>query len=69
MELELCPRGQKGKGRREKLAITLDGVIYDKLQQLYQKGYSISHLIDSGMYIYFGRPKLSFQFKEGDSNE
>ena len=68
MELELCPRNPKKKGNRVKLAITMDRVLYDKIQQLYQKGYSVSHLIDSGMWVYFGRPPLSFENQETNNS-
>lgn len=60
--MESAPRASKNqKAVRQKMAITLDNVLYDKLQELYQEGYSISHLIDSAVWVYLGRPKLSFQ--------
>ncbi|MGO9737642.1 MAG: hypothetical protein ACLPVO_09440 [Desulfomonilaceae bacterium] len=45
------------------MAITLDGVLYDQLQALYQQGYSISHLIDSAVWALLGKPKLSFELE------
>lgn len=48
-------------GRREKLAITIDGVLYDRLQEMYQDGVSVSHIVDSALWHFFGQPKLSFE--------
>ena len=60
--MELCPRASKTQqANRVKLAITLDGALYDELQRLYQQGYSISHLIDSGVWLLLDKPKLSFE--------
>ena len=49
------------KGSRTKMAITLDTALYDELQALYQKGYSISHILDSAVWLYLGKPPLSFE--------
>jgi hypothetical protein len=43
------------------MAITLDENLYDALQEKYQEGYSISHIIDSALWVHLGRPKLSFE--------
>ena len=60
--MEKCPRPTKNQqATRVKMAITLDGVLYDELQRLYQEGYSISHLIDSAVWALLGKPKLSFE--------
>lgn len=65
MMLKMAPRApivKKHKvGRREKLVITVDGVLYDRLQEMYQDGVSISHVVDSALWHFFGQPKLSFQ--------
>ncbi len=74
-KLEVCPRQPAGKtkaGKRIKMAITMDSELYERLQGLYQQGHSISHLIDSAVWIYLGRPKLSFELetgKEGNESE
>jgi hypothetical protein len=61
MKDKLCPRAKGKEGKRIKLAITLDEVNYNKLQELYQEGYSISHLIDSALWSFFDKHKLSFE--------
>ena len=63
-KLEKCPRPTKSqKADRVKLAITMDRVLNDKLQELYQEGYSISHIIDSALWLYLGKIPLSFQLE------
>ncbi|MDD3471803.1 MAG: hypothetical protein PHS86_03385 [Syntrophaceae bacterium] len=68
MMLKMAPRApivKKHKlGRREKLVITVDGVLHDRLQEMYQDGVSISHVVDSALWHFFGQPKLSFQIDE-----
>ena len=68
MMLKMAPRApivKKHKvGRREKLVITVDGVLHDRLQKMYQDGVSISHVVDSALWHFFGQPKLSFQVDE-----
>ena len=68
MMLKMAPRApivKKHKlGRREKLVITVDGVLHDRLQEMYQDGVSISHVVDSALWHFFGQPKLSFQTDE-----
>ncbi len=61
-KLPSCPRPTKDqKANRVKMAITLDKVLYDALQDKYQEGYSISHVIDSCIWEALGQPKLSFE--------
>lgn len=61
-KLPSCPRPTKEqKAKRVKMAITMDTTLYDLLQEKYQEGYSVSHLIDSCIWECFGRPKLSFE--------
>jgi hypothetical protein len=62
LKLPSCPRPTKEqKANRVKMAITLDENLYDALQEKYQEGYSISHIIDSALWVHLGRPKLSFE--------
>ncbi|MCX5873167.1 MAG: hypothetical protein NTY51_08050 [Deltaproteobacteria bacterium] len=59
---EVCPRQPAGKtevGKRIKMAITVDFELHDRLQELYQQGYSISHLIDSAVWIIWEGPNLA----------
>jgi hypothetical protein len=61
-KLPSCPRPTKRqKAKRVKMAITVDESLYNALQELYQEGYSISHVIDSAIWVHLGRPKLSFE--------
>ena len=68
MMLKMAPRApivKKHKlGRREKLVITVDGVLHDRLQEMYQDGVSISHVVDSALWHFLGQPKRSFQIDE-----
>lgn len=52
---------KKKQGQREKLATTVDIVLFNRLNELYAKGYSISHIVDSALWQFFDRPELSFQ--------
>ena len=62
MDLPNCPRPERSqKPRRVKMSITVDGVIYDMIQEKYRQGYSVSHIIDSCLWECFGRPNLSFE--------
>jgi predicted CopG family antitoxin len=61
-KLPSCPRPTKDqKAKRVKMAITVDESLYNMLQELYQEGYSVSHVIDSAIWVHLGRPKLSFE--------
>lgn len=66
MELILCPRGKKGKGRRVNLSATIDGELFDKLQEYHDKGFNISHIIDSALWTLFDKPPLSFEMKDNE---
>ena len=72
MNPKMAPRApivKKHKiGRREKLAITVDGELFDRLQEMYQDGVSISHVIDSALWHFFGKPKLSFELEQQGGN-
>ncbi len=70
-KLEVCPRQPAGKskiGKRVKMAITMDEELHVRLQALYQQGHSISHLIDSAVWLYLGKPKLSFELSESSGS-
>jgi hypothetical protein len=69
LKLPSCPRPTKEqKAKRVKMAITLDENLYNALQEKYQEGYSISHIIDSALWVHLGRPQLSFE-KEAPKKE
>lgn len=61
--LELAPRPplDKKTGKRVKKNVTIDASLWEKLEQAHQAGYSVSHLLDSGLWLLFEKPKLSFQ--------
>jgi hypothetical protein len=46
------------------MAITMDPVLNQRLQDLYNEGFSISHMIDSALWIFFDKPKLSFELED-----
>lgn len=52
---------KKKEGKREKLATTIDCVLFELIKQRQQTGQQLSHLLDSALWRYFNRPKLSFQ--------
>ncbi|MGO8819732.1 MAG: hypothetical protein ACLQO6_00665 [Desulfomonilaceae bacterium] len=52
---------KKKEGRREKLATTIDSVLFELIKQRQQSGQQLSHLLDSALWRYFNRPKLSFE--------
>ncbi len=52
---------KKKEGRREKLATTIDANLFELIKQRQQTGQQLSHLLDSALWRYFNRPKLSFQ--------
>jgi hypothetical protein len=52
---------KKKEGRREKLATTIDANLFELVKQRQQSGQQLSHILDSALWHYFGRPKLSFQ--------
>ena len=62
--MDLCPRpklSQAKAGKRKKMNITVDESLYALLEQAHESGYNTSHLIDSGLWLLFGKPKLSFE--------
>lgn len=63
-KLEMCPRPPRdAKVAGAKTAITIDPNLWDILQKYYQEGLSISHMVDSALWHFFGKPKLSFETK------
>lgn len=73
MTLKMAPRApilkKHKQGRREKLAVTIDGNLYDLLMAKYQDGVSLSHVVDSALWHFFDKPLLSFQIEQGDKIE
>ncbi len=55
---------KKKEGKREKLATTVDSVLFELIKQRQQAGQQLSHILDSSLWNYFGRPKLSFESDE-----
>jgi hypothetical protein len=52
---------KKKEGKREKLATTIDATLFELVKERQQSGQQLSHILDSALWHYFGRPKLSFQ--------
>ena len=57
---------KKKEGHREKLATTIDSVLFELIKQRQQAGQQLSHILDSALWNYFGRPKLSFEADDKD---
>jgi hypothetical protein len=57
---------KKKEGRREKLSSTVDSVLFELIKQRQQMGQQLSHILDSSLWHYFGRPKLSFEADDKD---
>lgn len=63
-KFEKCPRpGKNEKPVRIKMAITVDGELHKLLMEFYAEGYNVSHITDSALWSYFGKPKLSFELE------
>ena len=52
---------KKKEGRREKLATTIDSALFELVKARQQQGQQLSHILDSALWNYFGRPKMSFE--------
>ena len=52
---------KKKEGKREKLATTVDSVLFELIKERQQQGQQLSHVLDSALWNYFGRPKMSFE--------
>lgn len=65
LSMEDAPRPRilhkKKEGKREKLATTVDSELFELVKARQQQGQQLSHILDSALWNYFGRPKLSFQ--------
>ncbi|MHB8203645.1 MAG: hypothetical protein ACYDHG_08060 [Desulfomonilaceae bacterium] len=57
---------KRKEGKREKLATTLDSRLFELVKQRQQSGQQLSHILDSALWNYFGRPKLSFESEDSD---
>jgi hypothetical protein len=52
---------KKKEGQRKKLATTIDASLFELVKQKQQTGQQLAHILDSSLWNYFGRPRLSFQ--------
>jgi hypothetical protein len=57
---------KKKEGRREKLSSTVDSALFELIKQKQQTGQQLAHILDSSLWNYFGRPKLSFEADDKD---
>jgi hypothetical protein len=57
---------KKKDGQREKLSTTVDSALFELIKERQQAGQQLSHILDSALWHYFGKPKLSF---ESDTSE
>jgi len=57
--------GKKMTVQRSKLGVTIDRILMEKLEEESKKrGISMSRMVDTVVWYYFGKPPLSFQQKE-----
>ena len=52
---------KKKEGQREKLATTIDSALFELVKERQQQGQQLSHILDSALWNYFGKPLLSFE--------
>jgi hypothetical protein len=57
---------KKKEGKREKLSTTVDSALFELIKARQQAGQQLSHILESALWHYFGKPKLSF---ESDNSE
>ena len=57
---------KKKEGKREKLATTIDSALFELVKARQQQGQQLSHILDSALWNYFGRPKMSFEEESKD---
>ena len=57
---------KRKEGKREKLSSTVDSALFELIKQRQQMGQQLSHILDSSLWHYFGRPKLSFEADDKD---
>lgn len=69
-DLELAPRPPLGSksGQRVKTNLSIDSELWKLLQKAHAAGFSVSHLIDSGLWLLFGKPDLSYQLPEREQS-
>lgn len=62
-DLELAPRPPLGakSSPRVKTNFSIDPELWKLLQEAHAEGFNVSHLIDSGLWLLFGKPPLSHQ--------
>ena len=60
---------KKKEGKREKLATTIDSVLFELVKDRQQQGQQLSHILDSALWNYFGRPKMSFEEQSEESKK
>lgn len=58
---------KKKEGKREKLATTIDSELFELVKARQQQGQQLSHILDSALWNYFGKPLLSFEQESEDS--
>jgi hypothetical protein len=58
---------KKKEGKREKLATTIDSALFELVKERQQQGQQLSHILDSALWNYFGKPKMSFEEESEDS--
>lgn len=58
---------KKKEGHREKLATTIDSELFELVKARQQQGQQLSHILDSALWNYFGKPLLSFEQESEDS--
>jgi hypothetical protein len=57
---------KKKEGKREKLATTIDSALFELVKLRQQQGQQLSHILDSALWNYFGKPKMSFDEESED---
>jgi hypothetical protein len=60
---------KKKEGKREKLATTIDSALFELVKERQQQGQQLSHILDSALWNYFGKPLLSFETPANKEDE
>lgn len=70
-DLELAPRSPLGakSSPRVKTNLSIDPELWKLLQEAHAEGLNVSHLIDSGLWLLFGKPPLSHQLPEQEHDK
>jgi hypothetical protein len=70
---ELCPmtptEKKKKVGKRQKLSTTVDQVLFDMMHQRVDEGVPLSRLLDSALWHFFGKPRLSFETERTEKTD